>query len=554
VIEAVAGLNQALVDGSVEPDRWILSRTDGTILSHRPGERNVRMVAVAEGVELRRSSEAAATLLSEEQVQAVYALTRKVEELFGTPQDVEWTFRGGDLTVLQSRPITTGQAAAGGAEKGTGAGPSPGGPGVPSGGDRRSWYLSLRRSFENLKDLRARVEDRLIPEMIAESEAMAGLDLRRLSEDELAEEICRRRDRHDHWVKVYWEEFIPFAHGVRLFGRLYNDRLQPRDPFEFVEVLRPATLESLERNRLLERLAALVRRDPQLAARLASASPEEIEHPEFRSLLNAFFTRAGNLSLLGASEDSTQGPVLSQALAKLLLEMAASSSAVRHRRPAAARTRKAQAFLESFSPDQRAQARELLDLGRSSYRLRDDDNLYLGRIERELWRAVGEGRERLGKTPGGRGRLASSLQAVHYPQEKPEQLPVSAFGQKDRQLVGQPAGDGLATGVARVVLETKDLFAFKRGEILVCDALDPNMTFVIPLAAAVVERRGGMLIHGAIIAREYGLPCVTGIPELTSRVPNGARITVDGYLGIVVLHDDEAVPHSQRLDTKGRRG
>ena len=39
------------------------------------------------------------------------------------------------------------------------------------------------------------------------------------------------------------------------------------------------------------------------------------------------------------------------------------------------------------------------------------------------------------------------------------------------------------------------------------------MTFVVPLAAAIVERRGGMLIHGAIIAREYGIPCVTGVPR-----------------------------------------
>lgn len=49
--------------------------------------------------------------------------------------------------------------------------------------------------------------------------------------------------------------------------------------------------------------------------------------------------------------------------------------------------------------------------------------------------------------------------------------------------------------------------ALKRGEVLVCDAADPNMPFVVPLAAAVVECRGGMLIHGAISAREYGLPC-----------------------------------------------
>ena len=49
-----------------------------------------------------------------------------------------------------------------------------------------------------------------------------------------------------------------------------------------------------------------------------------------------------------------------------------------------------------------------------------------------------------------------------------------------------------------------------------------------------------MLIHGAIIAREYGLPCVTGVPDATARIETGDRLTVDGYLGIVtVSHDEE---------------
>jgi pyruvate,water dikinase len=61
------------------------------------------------------------------------------------------------------------------------------------------------------------------------------------------------------------------------------------------------------------------------------------------------------------------------------------------------------------------------------------------------------------------------------------------------------------------------------------------MTFVVPLAAAVVERRGGMLIHGAIIAREYGLPCVTGVPEALQFIHSGDQVTVDGYLGIVII-------------------
>ena len=48
--------------------------------------------------------------------------------------------------------------------------------------------------------------------------------------------------------------------------------------------------------------------------------------------------------------------------------------------------------------------------------------------------------------------------------------------------------------------------------------------------------RGGMLIHGAIIAREYGLPCVAGIPNAASLIHTGDEPTVDGYLGIVVKH------------------
>jgi pyruvate,water dikinase len=104
-----------------------------------------------------------------------------------------------------------------------------------------------------------------------------------------------------------------------------------------------------------------------------------------------------------------------------------------------------------------------------------------------------------------------------------------------RQLVGQPAGPGLVKAPARVITDTGQLLGFKAGEILVCDAVDPNMTFVIPLAAGIVERRGGMLIHGAIIAREYGLPCVTGVPHAAVMIKTGDRITVDGYLGIVTV-------------------
>jgi len=71
--------------------------------------------------------------------------------------------------------------------------------------------------------------------------------------------------------------------------------------------------------------------------------------------------------------------------------------------------------------------------------------------------------------------------------------------------------------------------------VLVCDAVDPNITFVMPLAAATVEGRGSMLIQVTIVAREYGLPCITGIPEVTTLIKTGDEMTIDGYLGIFTL-------------------
>ena len=76
---------------------------------------------------------------------------------------------------------------------------------------------------------------------------------------------------------------------------------------------------------------------------------------------------------------------------------------------------------------------------------------------------------------------------------------------------------------------------FQKGEILVIDAIDPTMTFFAPLAAGIIERRGGMLIHGAIIAREYGIPCITGVSDATLYIRTGDMVTVDAYLGICTV-------------------
>jgi pyruvate,water dikinase len=213
------------------------------------------------------------------------------------------------------------------------------------------------------------------------------------------------------------------------------------------------------------------------------------------------------------------------------------------KKPNGARTLQ-QRFLECFQGPKRIEAEELLDLARSSYRLRDDDNIYLGKIEAQLLRTVKEAKsraERIENRATHKSELEDLKSAIRDLDDGTSNRKASLLKNTNgirvnpRQLVGQPAGPGLSKGMARVVRQHVDLQDFKHSEILVCDAVDPNTTFVIPLAAGVVERRGGMLIHGAIIAREYGLPCVTGIPDATSLIHTGDEISVDGFLGIVTI-------------------
>ena len=523
VIESVYGLNQGLVDGAVEPDRWILDRRKKTIISHTPAERKYWIIAGESGVQLDALPEKLTNLppLDADEARHVFGLALEAENYFKSPQDVEWTFRKRDLVVLQSRPITTLS--------------------TQKKDDSRSWYLSLHRSFENLKLLRQKIENELIPSMISAADQLARQELTEVSDRDLAAEINRRWEINQKWTNIYWEEFIPYAHGVRLFGQIYNDAMHPEDPYEFVDLLTRTEMASLERNQMLADLANWIRNNPSLAKALSAGQTEDLD-PQFVEAVDRFVEKFGDLTCaVTGGTQCEQGP---DSLYKILLEMAAHPPPETDQKPSKHKDALQDKFLSSFEGEQKKKAVELLDLARSSYQLRDDDNIYLGRIEAQLLAAVREARQRIDTSHhrGSDKKIAAELvQVVESLDHRPpfhsayQQKPEDGFVIQARQLIGQPAGPGLAKGPARVIKHATDLAEFKHGEILICDAVDPNMTFVVPLAAGVVERRGGMLIHGAIIAREYGLPCVTGIPDVTTLIQNGDTVTVDGYLGIVTI-------------------
>ena len=91
------------------------------------------------------------------------------------------------------------------------------------------------------------------------------------------------------------------------------------------------------------------------------------------------------------------------------------------------------------------------------------------------------------------------------------------------------------TGIAKVVLTLDQSDKLEDGEILVCPMTMPAWTPLFGVAAAVVADAGGELSHCAIVAREYGIPCVAGTKVGTEAIKDGMRITVDGDAGTVEI-------------------
>ncbi|HET8657543.1 MAG TPA: PEP/pyruvate-binding domain-containing protein [Micromonosporaceae bacterium] len=97
-------------------------------------------------------------------------------------------------------------------------------------------------------------------------------------------------------------------------------------------------------------------------------------------------------------------------------------------------------------------------------------------------------------------------------------------------LTGTAASAGTVTGVARVVLDPVGA-VLQPGEILVAPSTDPGWTPLFLTAGGLVMEMGGANSHGAVVAREYGIPAVVGVPGATTRITTGQRITVDGTAG-----------------------
>ena len=114
----------------------------------------------------------------------------------------------------------------------------------------------------------------------------------------------------------------------------------------------------------------------------------------------------------------------------------------------------------------------------------------------------------------------------------------SVVSDSDDHLAGVAGSPGVITGVSRVVTGPEEFHKLGKGEILVAPWTNPIWTPLFAVAGGLITEVGGILSHGAIVAREYGIPAVMSVNSATKQIPDGQMITVDGNKGVVYVGEE----------------
>jgi pyruvate,water dikinase len=146
--------------------------------------------------------------------------------------------------------------------------------------------------------------------------------------------------------------------------------------------------------------------------------------------------------------------------------------------------------------------------------------------------------------------LVAERRATHERENRRKQIPrvlvsdgrvfyegIGVLADTDTVISGSPVSPGVAEGVVHIILDPRGA-QLAPGEILVCPGTDPAWTPLFMAAGGLITEVGGMMTHGSVVAREYGIPAVVGVHQATTRLKDGQRIRVDGTAGKIIVLEE----------------
>lgn len=105
----------------------------------------------------------------------------------------------------------------------------------------------------------------------------------------------------------------------------------------------------------------------------------------------------------------------------------------------------------------------------------------------------------------------------------------------DGVIAGFSVSPGVYEGTARLIRSPSDFHRLQQGDVLVTKNTSATFNVVLPMLGAIITDRGGQLSHAAIVAREYGIPCIVSTRNATKVIPDGKKVRVDGAAGSVEI-------------------
>lgn len=394
--------------------------------------------------------------------------------------------------------------------------------------------------------------------------------------------------------EIHFEIVMPLGRAKGLFTELYDEIFEPDGRLRAHELLRGIDTLTTEAGRRLWALRDVVTSVPGAAEVITSLPPAEVvpaleRRPEMRTVADAirdYLARYGQrtptlgLSVPTLAEDpSPVMKMLGEAIAHPATDLDRRHTELAEERER--RTREARAALARYPAPVRAEFDRRLAVARTAARLGEDHNYLID------FRSTAEARRvflELGRRLADAGVLDAPDDVVHLtPDEVRETAvrlpdldrralvrerraeldryaaidPPEAVGTRpegaatpaatsdatrrrvarDGILTGTPGSSGVVRGRVRVLATLADAERLQPGEVLVAPTTSQPWMPLFATAAGLVTETGGVLCHAAVVAREYRLPAVVGVPAATRTLHEGQLVEVDGDRGLVRLLD-----------------
>jgi pyruvate,water dikinase len=637
VLSAAWGLGESVVGGAVTTDDIVVEKAGLHVASRTTADKAVMTVYAQERTaEVPVPAERRRAPVLDDKAAAVLAeLGVRVEQHYGSPQDIEWARAHGEFFLVQSRPITAlpepeaapptewpvpdpkafyfrasiveqlpdplsplfAAMADGSVSRSLqtlmrefmGVRVAPDGVGLPT-VNGYAYYQYSRAAMWQMTLGGAKAMRRLPamgtphwrdvahPRYVAAVAAWRDRPLDGLTDSALLDGVQELLDAGTSYYTAV-QAIIPLAASSEtVFTRFYDGFVRrPGEPpastflvgFDSAPILAEKSLWDLaEWTRGYPELADAVRADP--AAVWAGGGPEPAQEwrSRFRTHLDRFGHATYNLDFIHPTPADDPAPLF-EAL-RYALDGGAAGPYARQAAAAARREELTEAVDARLDPARRVTFNRLLRWAQGYAPVREDALADIGLAWPQMRRMLGE----LGRRLVAAGRIAvpedvywlrpaeitgapigdvAERKALWRGQRRatpPQALPQHTFvdrfeawfpasgKQVGAVLHGTGASAGRVTATARVLAGPADFGRMRPGDVLVASITTPAWTSLFTMAAAVVTDVGGPLSHSSIVAREYGIPAVLGTGVATRRIPDGARVLVDGDAGTVTLLDE----------------